>query len=368
MSSSNVQSVLRSTGAQTPVDRLNMTLSDIIRMDGIQEPSDVSEEIRPDGELENADPIPRTYEEAPGVDQGQEQPTQEGNFGVNLDGGNRDLNSFPKIPQTFDDQPKSTLRSDRRQGQRMSELRKNVVKFSGTPKEDVEEWLDKLDMIAGPDGFNLNYHDQALLLRLSVSGDAYQAVLMVRPGDPKTDPQQKGYLARVRSELRKRFGKSPDRAINNLCDISFTNYDTVDEYATAINRLVRQTCPNTHRECQGEWKKIFFYRGLPHNFPASASIKPFCLDPTLTFEQVLEKARLYFDSNAEARVAAPGVRRSIGKGGKGRGKGKGRRSNHFFKQADLNKDKGLGKSKNAIKGKQPRREISPYQLVGSPID
>ncbi|EER13820.1 hypothetical protein Pmar_PMAR016314, partial [Perkinsus marinus ATCC 50983] len=66
MSSSNVQSVLRSTGAQTPVDRLNMTLSDIIRMDGIQELSDVSEEIRPDGELENADPIPRTDEEAPG--------------------------------------------------------------------------------------------------------------------------------------------------------------------------------------------------------------------------------------------------------------------------------------------------------------
>ncbi|EER10073.1 hypothetical protein Pmar_PMAR007070, partial [Perkinsus marinus ATCC 50983] len=80
MSSSNVQSVLLSTGAQTPVDRLNMTLSDIIRMDGIQEPSDVSEEIRPDGELENVDPTPRTDEEAPGVDQGQEKPTQESNF------------------------------------------------------------------------------------------------------------------------------------------------------------------------------------------------------------------------------------------------------------------------------------------------
>ncbi|KAF4742485.1 hypothetical protein FOZ62_024642, partial [Perkinsus olseni] len=221
----------------------------------------------------------------------------------------------------------------------MSELRKNVVKFSGTPEEDVEEWLDKLDMVAGPDGFNLNYHDQALLLRLSVSGDAYQAVLMVRPGDPKTDPLQKGYLARVRSELRKRFGKSPDQAVNQLCDISFTNYNTVDEYATAINRLVRQTFPNIHRACQGELKKIFFYRGLPHNFPASASIKPFCLDPTSTFEQVLEKARLYFDSNSEARVAAPGVRRNIGKGGKGRGKGKGRRGNHFFKQADSGRDK-----------------------------
>ncbi|KAF4746279.1 hypothetical protein FOZ63_001049, partial [Perkinsus olseni] len=229
-------------------------------------------------------------------------------------------------PLNPDGEPEAAPRIDRKQGQRMSELRKNVVKFSGTPEEDVEEWLDKLDMVAGPDGFNLNYHDQALLLRLSVSGDAYQAVLMVRPGDPKTDPLQKGYLARVRSELRKRFGKSPDQAVNQLCDISFTNYNTVDEYATAINRL-------------GELKKIFFYRGLPHNFPASASIKPFCLDPTSTFEQVLEKARLYFDSNSEARVAAPGVRRNIGKGGKGRGKGKGRRgsSDTIITQAAIEK-------------------------------
>ncbi|KAF4647340.1 hypothetical protein FOL47_004721, partial [Perkinsus chesapeaki] len=229
-------SALSSTGAQTPVDRLQRSLSDIIRMDNVEEPPEESSafESYPDRPVDPDDPELGMDIDSPEGDQVNEKRDPEGNPrgkstpvgnpNGSLDGESEPEDSTPKAK--FDKtvkpnselgdpfKPSTTIGIDEKQGRRMSELRKNVVKFSGAPGEDVEEWLDKLDMIAGPEGFNLDYHDQALLLRLSVSGDAYQAVLMVRPGDPKTDPQQKGYLARVRSELRKRFGRSPDQAIN----------------------------------------------------------------------------------------------------------------------------------------------------------
>ncbi|EER00682.1 hypothetical protein Pmar_PMAR018428, partial [Perkinsus marinus ATCC 50983] len=76
-----------------------------------------------------------------------------------------------------DTRPSSLVEASK--ARRMVELRKNAVKFSGGANEDVEEWLDKLDMIAGPEGFNLDYYDQTVLLKLSVSGAAYQAAKMV---------------------------------------------------------------------------------------------------------------------------------------------------------------------------------------------
>ncbi|KAF4710138.1 hypothetical protein FOZ63_023713, partial [Perkinsus olseni] len=151
----------------------------------------------------------------------------------------------------------------------------NAVKFSGGADEDVEEWLDKLDMIAGPEGFNLDYYDQAVLLKLSVSGPAYQAAKMVPCEQKSIDPSRKRYLARLRSELRKRFGSSPDKAVASLRSVSFNDYTSVDEYATA-----------------GEIMKLFFYSGLPHDHPASSAIKPFCLDPTKSYEQIITRARL----------------------------------------------------------------------------
>ncbi|KAF4651545.1 hypothetical protein FOZ61_010374 [Perkinsus olseni] len=199
----------------------------------------------------------------------------------------------------------------------MIELRKNAVKFSGGADEDVEEWLDKLDMIAGPEGFNLDYYDQAVLLKLSVSGPAYQAAKMVPCEQKSIDPSRKRYLARLRSELRKRFGSSPDKAVASLRSVSVNDYTSVDEYATAVSRLVRQSFSNIHIRCQGEIMKLFFYSGLPHDHPASSAIKPFCLDPTKSYEQIITRARLSFDNLSQPRVAAPGVRRFDSKSGKG---------------------------------------------------
>ncbi|KAF4652603.1 hypothetical protein FOL46_009600, partial [Perkinsus olseni] len=187
--------------------------------------------------------------------------------------------------------PRST---GKKAGERMLEILENVVKFSGAPGEDVEEWLSKLDLISGPECLNLNYHDRALLLRLSATGDAYQTVLMVQPDDPKTDPQQRGYLARLRAQLRSRFGNSPDQAINQLCSISLANYRAIDDYAAAITRLVIQASPKTDGACQDEWEKMFFCRGLPRS--TSVAIKASRLDDTSTFEEVVDEARLYFDT------------------------------------------------------------------------
>ncbi|KAF4680090.1 hypothetical protein FOZ62_025734 [Perkinsus olseni] len=125
MSSSNSQSALRSTGAQTPVDRLNMTLSDIIQMDGIEEPSEPesSQGDLPDGELEDINPASRADSNTPAIQQEGDKQVQEGSV---LDGESRGLNSIPKNPLNPDGEPEAAPRIDRKQGQRMSELRKNL--------------------------------------------------------------------------------------------------------------------------------------------------------------------------------------------------------------------------------------------------
>ncbi|KAF4708067.1 hypothetical protein FOZ63_029331 [Perkinsus olseni] len=251
MSLSSVQSSLRTTGDQISVDRLSV----IIQRDETTEP--LSPEAHPDGELDTSNPVPRINNGTPASKQESDEP---GQFGYNsstcLDGAKREVQATPAGVAD----PSPILPGW--QGQRMSEILENVVKFSGAPGEDVEKWLGKLDWISGPEGLNLNYHDQALFLRLSATGDADQTVLMVRPGDPKRDPQQEGYLARLRAQLRNRFA----------------NYKAVDDYAAAVTRLVIQGSPKT-------------------------DVRASCLDDTST---VVDKARLYFDTPSEDLTVGPG--------------------------------------------------------------
>ncbi|KAF4735736.1 hypothetical protein FOZ62_032084 [Perkinsus olseni] len=56
---------------------------------------------------------------------------------------------------------------------RMIELRKNAVKFSGGADEDVEEWLDKLDMCCNALKMALAHASSA---RLSSCGDIDRAI------------------------------------------------------------------------------------------------------------------------------------------------------------------------------------------------
>ncbi|KAF4693033.1 hypothetical protein FOZ60_012024 [Perkinsus olseni] len=288
MSLDNVESSLRSTGDQIPADRLSMGLPAIIPTDGIGEPSEpLSSEANPDGELDNFDPVPRINDGTPAREQESVKPAQAGcNSSTHLDGAKREVQATPAGVAD----PNWTPEVDRKRGQRMPEILENVVKFTGDPGEDVEEWLGKLDLISGPECLNLNYHDQALLLRLSATDDAYQTVLMVRPGDPKTDPQQRGYLTRLHAQLRSRFGNSPDQAISQLCSISLANYKAIDDYAAAINRLVIQASPRTDGACQS----------------TSVDIKASYLGDTSTFEEVVDKARLYLDTPSEDLTAGPG--------------------------------------------------------------
>jgi transposase InsO family protein len=144
-------------------------------------------------------------------------------------------------------------------------------------------------------------------------------------------------LELYRSTLQKKFGLSPEKAFNSLCNKKFDlAKEDVDQYANELVHLIGIVFPKWEPEAQDTLATRFFWQGLPTSVNCHQLLQLFKRDEDKqTLNDAVDICRDGFEAEAHVHAIQPSTY-THSRPGKGRGKGKGWHIHHPIRRPQKN--------------------------------